>query len=85
MVVTAGLMLLIFDPYSYRVDMVNKHGYHKNSFAVDFMLILSNFPAMMYFSFNKMLMKGRIINHIFFVNLIMMVIFIIIAILYDDA
>jgi hypothetical protein len=84
-VTIVGLMFIIFDPFSYRHDMVNKHGYHKNAFAVDFMLILSNFPAMAYFSFNKMLMKERIIPHIFFVNLIMMVIFIIMAVLYDDA
>ena len=84
-VVIVGLICIIFDPFSYRYDMVNKHGFHKNAFAVDFMLILSNFPAMMYFSFNKMLMKDRIIPHLFFVNLIMMIIFIIMAVLYDDA
>ena len=32
-----------------------------------------------------MLMKDRIINHIFIVNLLMMLIFIIMAVLYDDA
>lgn len=85
MVVIVGLMCLIFDPYSYRVDMVNKHGHHKNAFAVDFMLILSNIPAILYFSFNKMLMKDRIIPHLFFVNLFMMIIFIIMAVLYDNA
>ena len=76
----------MFDPYSYRIDALSKKsGKHKSTFAVDFMLVLSNIPAMMYFSLNKMLMKDRIIPHIFCVNLIMMLIFIIMAVLYDDA
>ena len=68
--------------------MLNTHGnYHlkKGAFMVDFMLILSNILAAIYFTMNKFLMKNRIIKHILITNVSMMLFFVVMAILYDNA
>lgn len=80
-----GLGLLVFDPLSYRWDMLVPNKHHKKAVTVDFILILSNIPAALFFSFNKMLMQNRVVKHILIVNIMMMAIFMVMAVLYDDA
>ena len=52
---------------------------------VDFVLLLSNIAAAIYFTMNKFLMKNRIIKHILITNVMMTVFFVVMAVLYDDA
>jgi hypothetical protein len=80
-----GLACIVLDPFSYRWDMLVPGKHHKKAITVDFILILSNIPAALFFSFNKMLMLNRVVKHILVVNLMMMIIFIVMAVLYDDA
>ena len=80
-----GLACIVLDPFSYRWDMLVPGKHHKKAITVDFILILSNIPATLFFSFNKMLMLNRVVKHILVVNLMMMIIFIVMAVLYDDA
>ena len=55
-----------------------------NSF-IDFILIFSNFAASLLFALNKTLMKGRIVSHLFILNFITMIGFIILALLFENA
>ena len=83
-----GVLISLIVPWSHRYDMLNSHGnYHlkKGSFMVDFVMILSNILAAIYFTMNKFLMKNRIIKHIFLTNVCMMVFFVVMAVLYDNA
>lgn len=84
-----GIFVCLVDPWSHRYDMVNKHGnFHKTtngSFMVDIVLLFSNVPAAIYFTMNKFLMKNRIVKHILITNVTMMIFFVIMAVLYDDA
>lgn len=52
---------------------------------VDFILLLSNICAAIYFTMNKFLMKNRIIKHIMITNLMITAFFVVMAVLYDDA
>lgn len=85
LLLVVGLICIVFDPFSYRWDMLVPGKHHKKAITVDFILILSNIPAALFFSFNKMLMTNRIVKHILIVNLMMMLIFMVMAVLYDDA
>lgn len=83
-----GVIVALIDPWSHRLDMLNSHGnFHKGngSFMVDMIMIFSNVFAAIYFTMNKFLMKNRIIKHILITNITMMVFFVIMAVLYDDA
>ena len=83
-----GVGITITDPWSYRYDMLNKKGrmnHSKSALMVDFVLILSNISAAIYFTMNKFLMKNRIIKHILITNLMMMAFFVVMAVLYDGA
>ena len=88
MMLLLGVFISFIDPWSHRYDMLNTHGnYHlkKGAFMVDFMLILSNILAAIYFTMNKFLMKNRIIKHILITNISMMFFFVVMAVLYDNA
>lgn len=83
-----GVGITVTDPWSYRYDMLNLKGrinHSKSALMVDFVLILSNIAAAIYFTMNKFLMKNRIIKHILIVNMMMTAFFVVMAVLYDDA
>ena len=83
-----GVGITVTDPWSYRYDMLNKKGrinHSKSALMVDFVLVLSNIPAAIYFTMSKFLMKNRIIKHILITNFLMMIVFVVMAVLYDDA
>ena len=80
--------ITITDPWSYRYDMLNLKGrinHNKSALMVDFVLLLSNIAAAIYFTMNKFLMKNRIIKHILITNLMITAFFVVMAVLYDDA
>lgn len=83
-----GVGITITDPWSYRYDMLNSKGHinhAKSALMVDFILLLSNIAAAIYFTMNKFLMKNRIIKHILITNAMITVFYVIMAVLYDDA
>ena len=83
-----GVGITITDPWSYRYDMLNLKGrinHSKSALMVDFVLLLSNIAAAIYFTMNKFLMKNRIIKHILISNLMITAFFVVMAVLYDDA
>lgn len=83
-----GIALMLIDPWTTRSDkMYTQRGknYYHSTFGIDMLLILSNFPAALYFMINKVLMRDRVVVHILMLNFITMCTFSIMAVLFEDA
>ena len=74
-----GAFFIIVDSSAKRVGQDSSNNF------VDFILIFSNFAASLLFALNKTLMRGRIVSHLFILNFITMIGFIILALLFENA
>jgi drug/metabolite transporter (DMT)-like permease len=83
-----GMSLMVFDPWSYRVDTItekNGHRYKQSTMMVDIILILSNLLTACFFMFNKMLMRENSLKYFILLNFAVMLSVCIIAVVVEGA
>ena len=81
---------IIFDQWSYRLDKAikfpgRKYEHHVSSIGTDFLMLVSNVPALLYFALSRSLMRNRILSHVIITNFLIAAIFCVGAILVEDA
>ena len=86
-IATVGLTI---DNWSLRADQLvqvpgKKYYKHISSASTDILMLVSNVPAILYFALNRSLMRNRFMTHLLLLNFLIMNIFTIIAVLYENA
>lgn len=90
LVIAVACLAIIFDQWTYRYDKVikipgKKYEHHASNLGIDFFLLCSNVPALLYFALSRSLMRGRILQHVIITNVLAALIFCVGAILSEEA
>lgn len=90
LIICVACVGIIFDQWSYRLDHAikipgKKYEHHVSNIGTDFLMLISNVPAFLYFALNRSLMKNRILPHVLSMNLLVTIIFCVGAVLVEDS
>ena len=89
-IICVACLGIIFDQWSYRMDHAikipgKKYEHHISNIGTDFLMLIANVPAFLYFALSRSLMRNRILVHVISMNFLMTLIFCVSAILVEDS